>query len=85
MKIKASVEKIKPVHLVSVFIFALISCTALRFYHCLGYIDSASGFYKKTDFTVVLFFAILIISSLFILAAGFLSANNREFAPEKLS
>lgn len=83
MKIKGSVEKIKPVHLISVFAFALISCTALRFYHSLGYIDVTSGFYKKNDFTVVLFFAILIISSLFILVAGFLSANNKEFIPEK--
>ena len=83
MKIKGSVEKIKPVHLISVFAFALISCTALRFYHCLGYIDVTNGFYKKSDFTVVLFFAILIISSVFILVAGLLSANNREFIPEK--
>ena len=79
MKIKGSIEKIKPVHLFSVFVFALISCTALRFYHCLSYIDVTNGFYRNTDFTVVLFYVILIASGLFILAAGFLSASNREF------
>lgn len=80
MKIKGSVEKIKPMHLISAFAFGLVSCTALRFYHSLNYIDITNGFYVKTDFTVVLFYAILIAVSLFILIAGLLSGNNGELS-----
>ncbi len=78
MKIKGSIKKIKPVHLIAAFVFGLVSCTALRFYHCVKLIDVESGFYKETDFTVPLFYVILIAVSLFILVAGFLSGNNNE-------
>ena len=85
MKIKGSVEKIKPLHLIGAFVFALVSCTALRFYHCISYIDATNGFYTKTDFTVVLFYAILIAVSLFILVAGFLSANTGKFGENTIA
>lgn len=85
MKIKGSVEKIKPLHLIGAFVFALVSCMALRFYHCISYIDATNGFYTKTDFTVVLFYAILIAVSLFILVAGFLSANTGKFGENTIA
>lgn len=84
MKIKGSVEKIKPMHLIVAFVFGLVSCTALRFYHSIKYIDVTNGFYAKTDFTVVLFYVILIAVSLFILVAGFVSGDNRRLSKDTI-
>lgn len=78
MKLKCSIEKIKTSHLLTVFIFALVSCTGLRFYHSMNNINCETGFYTNVDFTVILFYAILVFAVLFILIAGFLSADNRK-------
>lgn len=78
MKLKGSIKKIKTSHLLAVFVFALVSCTGLRFYHSMNNINSETGFYTNVDFTVILFYAILAFAVMFILIAGFLSTDYRK-------
>lgn len=77
IKLKATTDKIKPKVLYITFAAALVISTALRFYHSVKLIDTETGFYAQSDFTVALFYCVLILAGLFFLISSFVSSENR--------
>lgn len=83
MKIKGKSQAVKPKYLYITFAASLVICTALRFYHSVKLIDAKTGFYETKNFTVTLFYILLIAAGAFMTVASFISANNGKFEAEK--
>ncbi len=84
MKIKNTSKALKPKHFYITFAVSLVICLALRFYHSMKLIDTETGFYSPSNFTVTVFYVVLAIAGIFMLIGSFLSANNESFEPENV-
>lgn len=78
MKIKGTSKDLKTKEFYIVFVVASVIATALRFYHSVKLIDPETGFYSSTDFTVAVFYGVLIAAGFFLVIGSFISANNGE-------
>lgn len=75
MKIKNSVNFAKPAVFLTVFAAALAVCIPLRFYQILNLIDTSTGFFNSESPVTVIFYAVLIAASAFLIIASFISKD----------
>lgn len=78
LKIKATSKELKPREFYIVYAVATVIATALRLYHSVKLIDPETGFYSSTNFTVAVFYGLLIAAGFFLVLGSFLSANNGQ-------
>lgn len=83
MKIKGTSKELKSKELYIVFAVATVIATALRLYHSVKLIDPETGFYSSSNFTVAVFYGVLIAAGFFLVIGAFVSANNGELEVER--
>ncbi len=83
LKIKATSKELKTREFFIVYAVALVVTTALRFYHSVKLIDAETGFFTKSDFTVAVFYGLLIAVGFFLVIGSFISANNKTLDADR--
>ena len=85
MKIKESSSKVKYSHALIIFAISAVVLTALRLFQIKTSIDASTGFYTKTGFPVIFFFALLFFSCLLLAVMSFVSEDSKSVSLNKKS
>ena len=72
-KIKGSSSAIKMKYLLFVFAAAVLVALPTRVYQLLALVDSSNGFYKESDVTVPVLYAVMVVFGLLFLVLSFIS------------
>lgn len=82
MKIKESSSKLKYSQTLTVFAVSAALLTILRLFQVKTSIDASTGFYTKTGFLIVGFYALLAVSCLYMAVSAFVSADSKAVTLE---
>ena len=84
-RLKGSIPFFTPKKLGLVYIVSLVICVALRIYHVLALIEPQTGFYSAKNFTVPLFYAVLVFACAFITVGAYLSKDVIDVSAETVN